>query len=118
MTALGNIVKAAALGALWLYKRTLSPVLYFFGARCRHYPSCSDYAVEAFHQHSPWRAFWLTLSRLARCHPFGSHGIDPVPRDLSGAWWQIWRLGDWAWTERGAGKPQKTPAKLDEPPGL
>ncbi|VAW06535.1 Membrane protein insertion efficiency factor YidD [hydrothermal vent metagenome] len=101
MTALGNIAKGAALGALWLYKRTLSPVLYFFGARCRHYPSCSDYAAEAFHQHSPWRAFWLTLSRLSRCHPFGSHGIDPVPKGQGGAWWQIWRLGDWAWTERG-----------------
>jgi len=94
-----------ALGSLWLYKRTLSPVLYFFGARCRHYPTCSDYAAQAFRKHKPVRAFWLSVSRLVRCHPLGSHGIDPVPDPAPdaapNAGWRFWRLGDWAWTERG-----------------
>jgi hypothetical protein len=46
---------------------------------CRYYPSCSNYAVEAFSGHSFWRAFGLTARRLLRCRPFGPHGIDLVP---------------------------------------
>ena len=45
----------------------------------RYYPSCSDYAVEAFSVHRFWRAFGLTARRLLRCRPFGPHGIDLVP---------------------------------------
>jgi len=100
-TAKTGPLAAAALGALWLYKRTLSPVLYAIGVRCRHYPSCSSYAVDAFHKHQLWRAFWLTVSRLLRCHPWGSHGVDPVPEERVQAGWRFWRLGDWAWTARG-----------------
>jgi uncharacterized protein len=95
------MIKSAALGVLWLYKRTLSPVLYFFGARCRHAPTCSEYAAEAFCKHKPGRAFWLSLSRFLRCHPFGSSGYDPVPDDAPDVGWRFWRLGDWARTERG-----------------
>ncbi|MGE0408152.1 MAG: membrane protein insertion efficiency factor YidD [Amphiplicatus sp.] len=93
-------VAQTALGALWLYKRTLSPVFYFLGARCRHAPCCSDYAEEAFRRHGAARGFWLALSRLARCHPFGSHGFDPVPAALPDRGWRVWRYGDWAWRER------------------
>jgi putative membrane protein insertion efficiency factor len=46
---------------------------------CRYYPSCSNYAVEAFSLHGFWRAFGLTARRLLRCRPFGPHGIDLVP---------------------------------------
>jgi uncharacterized protein len=46
---------------------------------CRYYPSCSNYAVEAFSVHGFWRAFGLTGRRLLRCRPFGPHGIDLVP---------------------------------------
>lgn len=95
------MVNALLHSVLWIYKRTLSPVFYFFGARCRHYPSCSEYAVDAFQRHHHWRAFWLTVSRLLRCHPFGSSGIDPVPSARDGRWFEIWKIGDWAWTERG-----------------
>lgn len=111
-------VCAAALGAVWLYKRTLSPVFYLFGARCRHQPSCSDYAAEAFRRHDPHRAFWLSLSRISRCHPWGSHGFDPVPDEPRQVGWRIWRLGDWAWTERGARASQERAAALDERGGL
>ncbi|MDZ7629650.1 MAG: membrane protein insertion efficiency factor YidD [Parvularculaceae bacterium] len=97
----------AALGALWLYKRTLSPVFYALGARCRHLPTCSDYAADAFRLYGAHKGFWLTLSRLCRCHPFGSHGFDPVPAKTFDHGWRFWRYGDWAWTERGV-KPPKT----------
>ena len=96
----------AALAAIWLYQRSLSPVFYLIGVRCRHAPTCSHYGAEAFRIHRFWRAFWLTLSRVLRCHPFGSHGFDPVPDDAPQVGWRFWKLGDWAWTERGG--QQKT----------
>ncbi|MEM8935832.1 MAG: membrane protein insertion efficiency factor YidD [Pseudomonadota bacterium] len=104
---------ALPLGLLWLYKRTLSPVFYLFGARCRHAPTCSEYAAAAFQKHGLWAGFWLSLSRLTRCHPWGSHGFDPVPETLPKAGWRFWRLGDWGWTER----PAATNAAKEAPPG-
>jgi hypothetical protein len=49
---------------------------------CRFYPSCSNYAVEAFTVHGFWRALALTARRLVRCRPFGPHGVDLVPIPL------------------------------------
>jgi uncharacterized protein len=46
---------------------------------CRFYPSCSNYAVEAFTVHGFWRGLSLSARRLLRCRPFGSHGVDLVP---------------------------------------
>jgi putative membrane protein insertion efficiency factor len=46
---------------------------------CRFYPSCSNYAVEAFSEHGFWRGLTLTARRLVRCRPFGPHGVDLVP---------------------------------------
>jgi uncharacterized protein len=58
------------------YQVVLSPLL---PASCRFYPSCSTYAVEALERHGALRGGWLTLRRLARCHPFRPGGYDPVP---------------------------------------
>ena len=46
---------------------------------CRFYPSCSNYAMEAFTVHGFWRGLVLTARRLLRCRPFGPHGVDLVP---------------------------------------
>jgi putative membrane protein insertion efficiency factor len=46
---------------------------------CRFDPSCSSYALEALELHGAARGTWLTVRRLARCHPWGGHGWDPVP---------------------------------------
>ena len=90
-----------AIALLKIYKFTLSPVLFALGVRCRHEPGCANYSIEAFYSHGVWRGFWLTLSRLLRCHPWGSSGIDPVPKAVhKQAFWAPWRYGDWAWTER------------------
>jgi len=59
------------------YKYLISPL---FTGSCRYVPSCSDYMAEAVRVHGAGRGVWLGLRRLLRCHPFGSHGIDPVPR--------------------------------------
>lgn len=63
------------------YKILISPM---FAGSCRFVPSCSDYMAEAVRRHGALPGVWLGLKRLARCHPFGSHGLDPVPgRELS-----------------------------------
>jgi len=50
-----------------------------FTGCCRYYPSCADYTREAVLVHGPVKGLWLGGRRLARCHPFGGHGVDPVP---------------------------------------
>jgi uncharacterized protein len=47
---------------------------------CRYVPSCSSYALEAVEVHGAARGLWLATRRLARCHPWGGHGWDPVPQ--------------------------------------
>lgn len=66
------------------YRRWLSPAL---PARCRFYPSCSAYALEALARHGPVRGTGLAAWRLLRCHPFNPGGYDPVPhkKDATGA---------------------------------
>jgi hypothetical protein len=59
-----------------LYQLVVSPWL---GPACRFEPSCSSYAIEAVQRHGPFRGPWLAARRLARCHPFGDHGYDPLP---------------------------------------
>lgn len=46
---------------------------------CRYVPSCSTYAVEAVQRHGAAKGTWFALRRLARCHPWGGFGFDPVP---------------------------------------
>ena len=64
------------------YQLTLSPLL---GPRCRHLPTCSEYALEAIEVHGPFRGGWLAAVRLLKCHPWGSSGYDPVPPRASRA---------------------------------
>jgi hypothetical protein len=63
-------------GLVHLYRWTLSP---FVGHGCRFRPTCSEYAIEAITRHGGLKGGWLTLRRLARCHPWGGSGFDPVP---------------------------------------
>lgn len=59
-----------------MYQLTLSPM---FGPRCRFYPSCSHFGMEAIDKHGALRGSWLTIKRIGRCHPFQEGGFDPVP---------------------------------------
>ncbi|MCE2816459.1 MAG: membrane protein insertion efficiency factor YidD [Cryomorphaceae bacterium] len=71
------LISAPMLALIGLYKYVLSPLT---PPSCRHYPTCSTYAGEAIREWGPWTGSWLTLKRLSRCHPWGSSGIDPVPK--------------------------------------
>jgi putative membrane protein insertion efficiency factor len=71
----------AALGLLTGYRRWVSPL---GGQRCRFYPSCSAYAVEAITDFGLTRGGLLALRRLARCHPLHRGGYDPVPARAGG----------------------------------
>lgn len=47
---------------------------------CRYWPTCSEYAAEAVGHHGAGRGSLLAVRRVLRCHPWGGHGFDPVPR--------------------------------------
>jgi putative membrane protein insertion efficiency factor len=84
-----NPAQHTLLALVRLYRWTLSPLLAAaFGplTGCRFQPTCSVYALEAIRLHGAGRGSWLTLRRLARCHPWGACGDDPVPkREPTGA---------------------------------
>ena len=59
------------------YQLLISP---FLGQRCRFYPSCSHYALEAFKIHGVFKGAWLTAKRLLKCQPLSKGGYDAVPQ--------------------------------------
>jgi len=61
---------------VYFYKYAISPMT---SASCRHFPSCSEYAVEALKIHGPVRGIYLATKRILKCHPWGTYGYDPVP---------------------------------------
>lgn len=70
------LIKFIILVLVYFYRYAISPLT---PSSCRHYPTCSEYMVDAIKIHGPFRGFWLGIRRLSKCHPWGTHGIDPVP---------------------------------------
>ena len=58
------------------YQLCISPL---FPPSCRYTPTCSEYAMQALRKYGPFKGLWLAVKRLARCHPWGGSGYDPVP---------------------------------------
>jgi uncharacterized protein len=70
------MVRKVLVFPILVYQRVLSPLL---PHRCRFYPTCSHYAVEAIEKHGPARGLWLALKRFVKCQPLHPGGYDPVP---------------------------------------
>ena len=75
-SSLGRLLAWPLLLLLQIYRFAVSPWL---GANCRYQPSCSEYAIEALKTHGAFRGTRLAVKRIARCHPWGGSGYDPVP---------------------------------------
>lgn len=71
-----KIIKLPFKSIVYVYRYLISPLL---GPRCRFYPSCSEYALEAFQKYPLPKALLLVCRRLLNCQPFGRSGFDPVP---------------------------------------
>jgi len=59
-----------------IYQKIISPII---GPKCRFTPTCSNYTVEALKKHGIFKGSWLAVKRIAKCHPWGGSGYDPVP---------------------------------------
>lgn len=73
---MANLVRKIFVLPIRFYQRFLSP---FLPKRCRFYPSCSQYAVEAILRYGLLRGSFLALRRLLRCGPWHPGGYDPLP---------------------------------------
>ena len=71
-----SLIAYLLLGLVHFYRYVISPLL---GPRCRFYPTCSQYALDAIRIHGAIKGSWLTAKRLSRCHPLNEGGDDPVP---------------------------------------
>ncbi|HZD89322.1 MAG TPA: membrane protein insertion efficiency factor YidD [Pseudolabrys sp.] len=97
LRAAGRLPRRAGRGMILFYRYTL---LALIGPRCRHLPSCSEYAEEAVGRFGLWAGSWMALARILRCHSFGTHGLDFVPAEppRGAHWWTPWRYGRWRGT--------------------
>ncbi|MDR3093244.1 MAG: membrane protein insertion efficiency factor YidD [Bacteroidales bacterium] len=69
-------IKYLLIGLVKFYQHSISPLT---PASCRYTPTCSQYAIEALQKYGALKGGWLALKRILRCHPWGGHGLDPVP---------------------------------------
>ena len=59
------------------YQKFISPM---FPAKCRFYPTCSQYTLEAIKEHGAIKGTYLGIRRILKCHPFYEGGYDPIPK--------------------------------------
>ncbi|MFD2510548.1 membrane protein insertion efficiency factor YidD [Halalkalibacter alkalisediminis] len=69
-------MKSLFLLIITFYQRFISPLK---PPTCRFYPTCSHYGLESIKRFGALKGAWLTIKRIAKCHPFHPGGIDVVP---------------------------------------
>lgn len=74
---LNKVLSYTLIAPVRFYQLAISPLL---GKNCRHVPSCSQYTIEAIQEWGPVKGSWMGAKRISRCHPWGTHGYDPVPK--------------------------------------
>lgn len=74
---MGTLLKKIYIFPIRVYQWLISPLL---GPTCRYQPTCSHYMVGAIFEWGIFKGTWLGLKRISRCHPWGGHGADPVPK--------------------------------------
>ncbi|MEN0003176.1 MAG: membrane protein insertion efficiency factor YidD [Bacteroidota bacterium] len=75
---MNQLLKKIFILPIRFYQYAISPLL---GPSCRYNPTCSHYMVGAIEEWGVLKGVWLGLKRIGRCHPWGSHGYDPVPKN-------------------------------------
>lgn len=73
-----TILKKIFILPIRAYQILLSPML--GSNKCRFQPTCSSYMIQAIEEWGVLKGLWLGLKRIGRCHPWGGHGFDPVPK--------------------------------------
>ena len=74
-----NILTYILIKFIKSYQFLLSPLL---GQSCRHYPTCSDYSIEALKTYGFFKGLFLSIKRILSCHPWGQGGFDPVKKEM------------------------------------
>lgn len=97
-------MKTVLLALLRAYRFLLSP---WVGNSCRFWPTCSMYAMEAIERHGVLKGTYMTVARVARCHPYSAGGVDEVPTRFR------WRC--WCQAGQAHGAPRETAAAATEP---
>ena len=69
-------MKQFIIKSIRFYQKKISPL---FGPKCRYYPTCSQYAIQAVEIHGVLKGSVLAVLRLLRCNPIFPGGYDPVP---------------------------------------
>ncbi len=95
-------MKTVLLALLRAYRFLLSP---WVGNSCRFWPTCSMYAMEAIERHGALKGSYMTVTRVARCHPYSAGGVDEVPTQFR------WRC----WCQAGAQEPAPSPLEAAAP---
>jgi uncharacterized protein len=69
-------MKILLIGLVRFYQYAISPL---FGRRCRYFPTCSEYTLDAVQKYGAAKGGWMGAKRICRCHPWHPGGYDPVP---------------------------------------
>lgn len=77
MKVFNKIVGGFLILIVRIYQIGISP---YFPDSCRYQPTCSQYMIDSIKEWGFFKGFWLGLRRIARCHPWGGHGWDPIKR--------------------------------------